>query len=370
MESISRRGPRDYRLGTSYAIATALLMSFQAPFSAFAARTLDSLDFMAFTQLALLFSIPLLILQVESRRDFVAIIFHARNWPKLAVIFLVGVAGLKLYNIGLSSTHPIITAAVLNLSPFWAALIAAIVSRRSVSAPSLPILACFLVAFCGAMAIAWSQIDLDSKVLARDVLESFIHSKWIYALPMPAFFALSGTLVYRWFSDFDETAAIAANFAVSSLVLIPLAALTTGFGQSLHSTQPPTVAVLLLLLGTLAGSAAGRVFYQMALTATEDDNGYVTMFFLLIPALSSLISFMLSWWIPGLQFVPSAMFFVGLALVTTSLLMLCLASRRKSQHSDSLFGATLNDNDIEPAAGDYRGQLVADDRPPERRGAA
>jgi drug/metabolite transporter (DMT)-like permease len=368
--STSRRGSKDYRLGTSYAIATALLMSFQAPFSAFAARTLGSLDFMAFTQLALLFSIPLLILQADSRRDFVAIIFRVRNWPKLAVIFLIGVAGLKLYNIGLSSTHPIITAAVLNLSPFWAALIAAIVSRRSVSAPSLPILTCFLVAFCGAMAIAWSQIDINSKVLARDVLESFIHSKWIYALPMPAFFALSGTLVYRWFSDFDETAAIAANFAVSSLVLIPLAAFTTGFGQSLHSTQPPTVAVLLLLLGTLAGSAAGRVFYQMALTATEDDNGYVTMFFLLIPALSSLISFMLSWWIPGLQFVPSAMFFVGLALVTISLLMLCLASRQTSQHSDSLFGAILNDDDIEPAVADYRGELVADGRPPERRGAA
>ena len=275
---------------------------------------------------------------------------------------------MKLYNIGLSSTHPIITAAVLNLSPFWAALIAAIVSRRSVSSPSLPILACFLVAFFGAMAIAWSQIDLDSKVVARDVLESFIRSKWIYALPMPAFFALSGTLVYRWFSDFDETAAIAANFAVSSLVLIPLAAFTTGFGQALQSTQPPTVAVLLLMLGTLAGSAAGRVFYQMALTATEDDNGYVTMFFLLIPALSSLISFMLSCWIPGLQFVPSAMFFVGLALVTSSLLMLWLASRRKSQPSNSLFGAALKEDDIEPVSADCRGQFP-DDRPPERRGA-
>ncbi len=231
-------GARDYRLGTSYAIATALLMSFQAPFSAFAARRLGSLDFMAFTQLALLFSIPLLILQADSRRDFVAIMFRVRNWPKLAVIFLVGVAGLKLYNIGLSSTHPIITAAVLNLSPFWAALVAAIVSKRSVSLPSFGFLACFFVAFFGAMAIAWSQIDVDSKVLARDVLESFLHSKWIYALPMPAFFALSGTLVYRWFSEFDETAAIAANFVVSSLFLIPLAAFTTGFGQPLHSTQP------------------------------------------------------------------------------------------------------------------------------------
>jgi glucan phosphoethanolaminetransferase (alkaline phosphatase superfamily) len=123
-------------------------------------------------------------------------------------------------------------------------------------------------------------------------------------------------------------------------------------------------------LGTLAGSAAGRVCYQMALTATEDDNGYVTMFFLLIPALSSLISFMLSWWIPGLQFVPSAMFFVGLALVTISLLMLWFASWRKSQHSNSLFGATLKDDDIEPASADCRGQLFPDDRHSERRGAA
>jgi drug/metabolite transporter (DMT)-like permease len=369
MDSISRTGPKDYRSGTSCAIATAVLMSFQAPFSALAARTLDSLDFMAFTQFALLFSIPLLILRGDTRRDFFAILFRPRNWPKLAVIFLVGVAGLKLYNVGLSSTHPIITAAVLNLSPFWAALIAAIVSKRSVSSPSPASLACFVVAFFGAMAIAWSQIDVDSKILARDVLESFIHSKWIYALPMPAFFALSGTLVYRWFSDFDETAAIAANFVVSSLVLIPLAALTSNFGQALHSTQPPTVAVLLLLLGTLAGSAAGRVFYQMALTATKDDNGYVTMFFLLIPALSSLLSFMLSWWIPGLQFVPSAMFFVGLALVTIALLMLWLASRWKSEPGWR-FGAHIQDDEIEPASAHSIHQLFPDAPPPEQRGAA
>jgi hypothetical protein len=50
--------------------------------------------------------------------------------------------------------------------------------------------------------------------------------------------------------------------------------------------------------------------------------------------------------------------------------MLCLASRRKSEHSDSLFRATLKDDDVEPAAADYRGELVPDDRSPERRGAA
>jgi glucan phosphoethanolaminetransferase (alkaline phosphatase superfamily) len=183
---------------------------------------------------------------------------------------------------------------------------------------------------------------------------------------MPAFFALSGTLVYRWFSDFDETAAIAANFVVSSLVLIPLAALTSNFGQALHSSEPPTVAVLLLLLGTLAGSAAGRVLYQMALTATKDDNGYVTMFFLLIPALSSLISFLLSWWIPGLQFVPSAMFFVGLALVTISLLMLWLASWRRNEPS-SLVRADARDDDLRASPAVATQPLFRSVRAPEQR---
>jgi drug/metabolite transporter (DMT)-like permease len=349
MKSDSATGSIDYRLGTFYATATAILMSFQAPFSAFAARSLGSLDFMAFTQLALLLSIPLLILQADSRRDFVAIVSGIRYWPKLAVVFLIGLAGLKLYNLGLSSTHPIITAAVLNLTPFWAALIAFLVSKRAISAPPFAFFACFLLGFCGAMAIAWSQIDVDNKVLARDVVESFIHSKWIYALPTPAFFALSGTLVYQWFSEFEEPAAIAANFVVSSLVLIPIAALTSDFGQASHLSEQSAMAVLLLLVGTLAGSAAGRVFYQMALTATKDDNGYVTMFFLLIPALTALVSLVMSRWIPGLRFVPSPMFSVGLALVTISLLLMSLTSWRASQPRIRALGGKTQQDEVEAA---------------------
>jgi hypothetical protein len=70
-----------YRLGTSYAVVTAILVSFQEPFSALPARSLRSLDFMAFTQLALVFSIPLLILRADSSRDFAAIVFDLKNWP-------------------------------------------------------------------------------------------------------------------------------------------------------------------------------------------------------------------------------------------------------------------------------------------------
>jgi drug/metabolite transporter (DMT)-like permease len=363
-------GRTDYRQGTLYAITTAVLMAVQAPLSTLAARTLSPLDFMAITQFALLFSIPFLIMRADSRRDFIAIVLGVRDWPKLAVIFLVGVTGLGLYDVGLSSAHPIITAAVLNLTPFWAALIAFIVSRRKISIPPFAFFGCFLLAFCGAMVIAWSQIDVDSKVLARDVMQSFMHSRWIYALPAPAFFALSGTLVFKWFSDFDEPAAIAANFAVSSLVLIPIAVVASDFGGQTDVSGPSVVAILLLLLGTLAASGAGRVFYQMALTATENDNGYVTMFFLLMPPLSALITLPLSRWIPDLQFNFQPMFFVGAALVTVPLLLLSLTSWRDSQLRGSVFGAKIQEDDIEPAPADARNCGFSGDRLPKEHSDA
>jgi drug/metabolite transporter (DMT)-like permease len=321
-------GQPDYRKGTLYALATATLLALQAPCAAPAARNLNSLDFMALTQFALLFSIPLLIVRSECRRDFTAILFDVRKWPKLAAVFLVGATGLAFYNIGLSSTHPIITAAILNLTPFWGALVAFVVSKRSMPISSLMFAGCFALAFSGAMAIAWSQIDVERNALARDVIESFLHSRWIYALPAPIFFTLGGTLVFKWFSDFEEPAAIAANFAVSSLVLIPVALVASDFGRESHLSEQSAVAVLLLLFGTLASAAAGRVFYQLALTATQNDNGYVSMFFLLTPALTALIAFPLSHWIKELRFISSPGFYFGMALVTGALLLLTSASRQ------------------------------------------
>jgi hypothetical protein len=283
---------------------------------------------MALTQVALLLSLPLLLSRADSRRDFATILLDVRQWPKLAVIFLVGVAGLGLYDIGLSSAHPIITAGVLNLSPFWAAMVAFAFSGRTVSLRPAAFWLCFLVAFCGAMAIAWSQIDLDNELLSREVIASLLHSRWIYALPMPAFFALSGTLVFKWFPDFDEAASIGANFFVSAAILIPAAAISAHYEPSFRLSEGSAGAIGLLLLGTLAASAAGRLLYQKALTATRDDNGYVTMFFLMIPAISAMISWPLSGWIPTLRFIPNAAFGLGLALVMGPLLLLSVVSRR------------------------------------------
>lgn len=312
----------DYGRGTMLALASTALLAVQAPFSALAARRLSAVDFLGFTQTALLMSVPVLVMRPDRRRDFAAILFNVRYWPKLAIVFCVGIIGLTLYDIGLSSTHPIITAVILNLTPFWAALVAFVVTKRSISVPPILFFGSFLAAFCGAMAIAWSQIDVERNVLLHDVIQSALHSRWIYAVPTPIFFALSGTLVFKWFSEFDEQAAIAANFVVSSLVLIPVAVVMSDFGRQSHLTEQSTVAILLLLAGTLANAAAGRVLYQKALTATHNDNGYVTMFFLLMPAISALISFPMSRWIAELRFISGPGFFFGMALVTIPLLVM------------------------------------------------
>ena len=303
---------------------TAVLLATQEPFSALAAKRLDSAYFIFLTQIALLLSVPLLILSAASRRDFVVLLSDTRNIGKLVVLFFVGLCGLFLYNVGLSSAHPIITAAILNLSPFWAALVALIISRKPIPVSPAVFFGCFTVAFMGAMIVAWSQIESSNTL--GDLLESVLQSRWAYAIPMPIFFALSGTLVGHWFSKFDEAATIAANFVVSAAILIPAILFISHLHPDFFMSEQKLVAILLLLLGTLAAAAAGRVFYQVALTTTDNDNGFVTMFFLLVPALSALITVPLSWLITDLRFVAEPMFFVGLLLITIPLVLFLLKS--------------------------------------------
>ena len=311
----------NYKLGAVYSLATAVLLSIQAPFSALAARGLTSPEFICLTQLALLLSVPLLTVSETSRHDFAAVLFDVRNWGKLAILFAVGITGLFLYNIGLSSAHPFVTAGVLNLTPFWAALVAMAVSRKSLPGSPALFFGCFAVAFCGAMAIAWSQLSGTSASRLQDVVDSILHSRWIYALPTPIFFALSGTLVGKWFRGLEESGVIAANFVVSAIILIPLTIAVAYLEGYFRVQGPSSTAVLMLLVGTLASSAAGRIFYQVALTATDNDNGFVTMFFLAIPAVSSVISIILSRWISDLSVVEGPMFLLGLVLVTAPLLV-------------------------------------------------
>jgi hypothetical protein len=319
---------KHYRLGAFYSIVTAALLATQEPFSALAAKRLAPALFVCLTQAALLLSVPLLISSSASRRDFIALLATPTNYWKLAVLFLIGLTGLLLYNAGLSNAHPIIIAAILNLSPLWAAAVALLISKKPIPVSPGIFFGCLAVAFLGAMAIAWSQASGSNAPTLAALAASLRHTTWFYAIPIPILFALSGTLVGHWFGKFDPAAAIAANFVVSATLLIPatVALLTLHPGPA--GRGQAAAAIVFLVIGTLASAAAGRVLYQVALAATKNDNGFVTMFFLTVPGLTTLISIPLSWWIPELRFVASPLFFSGLALVAAPLLFFSVRAWR------------------------------------------
>jgi hypothetical protein len=94
------------------------------------------------------------------------------------------------------------------------------------------------------------------------------------------------------------------------------------------------------MFGTIVAASIGRVFYQVALTATGGDNGYVTMFFLAVPALTGLVSLPLAWAIPELGFRVNAIYLTGLALIAASLLFFTFKSWREEQRAASERKAT------------------------------
>jgi drug/metabolite transporter (DMT)-like permease len=317
----------NYRLGSLYSVITAFLYATQEPFSFPAAKRLDAVQFVCLTQIALLASISLLTLQPTSRRDFIALLREPSNYRYLAVIFAIGMSGLLLYNAGLSNAHPIIISAILNLSPFWAALVALLLSRVPIPVSPAVFFSCFAGAFIGAMAVAWSQIGDAGKPTISELADNVLHGSWVYAIPVPLCSALGGTLVGKWLAKYDESAAIAANFLFGNVLLIPACLFILYRRNELQFDQ--LAAMILMIVGTIIAASVGRVFYQIALTVTGGDNGFVTMFLNLVPALTAVISMVLSFWIADLHFVVDPMFFFGLALVAAALVLFSLRAWRQ-----------------------------------------
>ena len=79
-----------YKLGSLYAVVTALLLSVQEPLSFLAAKRLSFTQFVFLTQVALLMSIPLLLARERSRRDLIVLLGNTANYLKLGVYFPSG----------------------------------------------------------------------------------------------------------------------------------------------------------------------------------------------------------------------------------------------------------------------------------------
>ena len=318
----------NYRLGLLLSVFTGFLLAVQEPFSSLAARRLDTIQFVFLTQIALFISIPLVTLRPSTRLDFIALFRDPSNYGKLAVIFAIGMSGLLLYNFGLSDAHPIIISAILNLLPFWAALVALVISKVPIPVSPTIFFGCFAGAFIGAMAIAWSQLGEANKPAIGQLAEDFARGGWVYAMPVPVCSALGGTLIGRWFAKYEESAAVAANFFVANVVLIPTTVLIL-YQRSELQFGGQLAAVILMIAGTIIAASVGRVFYQISLTVTGGDNGFVTMFWFSVPVMTALISLVMSWWIADLHFTVDPMFFIGLILIAASLLLFSLKSWRQ-----------------------------------------
>jgi drug/metabolite transporter (DMT)-like permease len=246
----------------------------------------------------------------------------------LAVIFAIGMSGLLLYNFGLRNAHPIIISAILNLSPFLGGRGGAADIQGSDSGLAdnfLQLLRRRVYRGNG------GRLEPDRRRQQADDqrvgCQLPAHGSWVYAIPVPLCSALGGTLIGRWFAKYEESAAIASNFLVANVVLIPATLFLLYLRSELQFDQ--IVAIILMIIGTIVAASVGRVFYQIALTVTGADNGFVTMFFNLVPALTALISLLLSWRIADLHFAADPMFFLGSALIAVSLLLFSLKSWRQ-----------------------------------------
>ena len=300
------------RLGGAFALVGAALIAAQPPFSSPAAQRFSVVQFLFLTQVGLLVSLPLLLATQDSRRDFAAAFGAPSNTAKLAAIFVVSTAGLLLYAVSLSHAHPVVVVAILNLGPFWAALVAWVATRTPIPVSPAVFFACLAVAFLGAVAVAWSQAGDHAGLVAE-----LVKGSWAFAIPIPLFTALSGSLTGKWFSDLNASGAVAANILVGNVVLIPATLLLMrARGEPIVSALLPT---LLMIVGIILADAVGRVFTQKALNVTGGDNGFVTMFQNIEPAVAALISWSLSPWIKSLHFSANWPFFAGLALTGAGL---------------------------------------------------
>ena len=151
------------------------------------------------------------------------------------MLLLIGLIGIVLYAFGLGRGHPIVISAVLNLDPFWAAIIAYLIAGKKIPT-----------------------------------------SLWTFTLCL----------------------AVAA--------------------------------------GTILATGFGRVLYQKALTVTDNNNGFVSIFFLLIPAFTCLLSLWMSRWISELKFTVGPLFFLGLGLIAAPILVFLWQSQKGSSDRSAI----------------------------------
>jgi hypothetical protein len=77
---------------------------------------------------------------------------------------------------------------------------------------------------------------------------------------------------------------------------------------------------------------------------TDNNNGFVSIFFLLIPAFTCLLSLWMSRWISELKFTVGALFFLGLGLIAAPILVFLWQSQKGSSDRSAIQETNMQPN--------------------------
>ena len=182
-------------------------------------------------------------------------------------------------------------------------------------------------AFAGAMLVAYSQMRPED-ISGKGIAQIFGQGSWYFAIPISLF-----TLAQRHANRplvqglsrarFDRPPRCRPRRSCS----FPSALSIYGFNHTdfrsigaRRDCWPPEQS---------PRRESGRLLYQLALSKTDGDNGFVTMFSLLGPGLAAVYSWLLSYWIAGLRFQANATYLIGLAVTAGALFYFLRRSRAR-----------------------------------------
>jgi drug/metabolite transporter (DMT)-like permease len=235
------------KLGATLAVATAFLIAAQAPFSLLATKSISLPAYVLVTEIAQLCCVPFMLRSGQARKDFRSLILQRENVPKFSLLLAIGMISLLLFAFGLGKGHPVVISAVLNLDPFWAALVAFFIAGKTIPTSSRTFGICLVIAFIGALIIAVSQSDSGS--LTSIGLASFVGAG--IAMPVPILAALSGTLIGKWFPKVDNSATLAVTFLTAAVPTIPITLAIIMWRSGLQIAWELIPAVTLLALSAI-----------------------------------------------------------------------------------------------------------------------
>jgi drug/metabolite transporter (DMT)-like permease len=287
------------RAATGFALLASVCFAAQHPLSKPFLDTVEAPALvMAVSAAVSVLGLPLLFLLGDGGRGCRALLSARPNRARLAILAAMGGLAAGAYVIGLRDTHTVFVALILNTSPLWAAAWARVSPERR----PLP------NAFFPTVGLALAAIG-GSGMLSRQADPSAaVFSPWSLLLVLvPGTWTLRALLTHLWFDEketnvYEVTAAL--TLVSSGALLAALGAYgALDAGAAALVAWPPVRQWLELAIGTVTGVTIGVAFYLKALRLSGDQT-YVTVFNLLIPFLSAVFAWLLTWIEPTAGLAP------------------------------------------------------------------